>query len=155
MPKTRSSEKCESGRNRPFLLTLQNPRDFGAFATSGHYDSLWNGLVMAVLWRENRGKVLLSMRCASHFGLLHNKQRTLQIRVRVEAKELLTRGGLSHQRKLVLPLHITCNTRATTPGVMSGILTDILKESSYGRGLLQSDPVYLNFPSANGRLASW
>lgn len=49
-------QKCDSGRNRPSLHNLQNPLDFGSFATSGHRDSLRNEPVMIVLWKENRGK---------------------------------------------------------------------------------------------------
>ena len=45
--------------------------------------------------------------------------------------------------------------RTHTPGVILGIVTDILKESSKGRGLLQSEPAYLIFPSQRGSSASW
>ena len=45
--------------------------------------------------------------------------------------------------------------RTHTPGVILGMVTDILKESSKGRGLLQSEPAYLIFPSQRGSSASW
>lgn len=45
--------------------------------------------------------------------------------------------------------------RTLTPGVILGMVTDILNESSKGRGLLQSEPAYLIFPSQRGSSASW